>query len=97
MVLVSGSNWHHKKLKFPLEYLACEPQVSSHESIIHTTDHVSNSRHLRRTGNESYTSGLDGLKRQTFITEAEGGETNHCLFGHCELKDISDNMGKVNF
>lgn len=31
------------------------------------------------------------------MIEVEGEGTNYCLFGHCELKDISDNMGEVNF
>lgn len=36
-------------------------------------------------------------KGRFFITEVEGGKTNHCLFHHCELIGISGNMEKVNF
>lgn len=55
---------------FSLEYLAHKSQAP--ENVIHTTDQVSKSRYLRRTGNESYTSDSGRLKRRVFIVEAEG-------------------------
>ena len=50
-------------LKISLEYLACGPQISSHESILHATERVSHRRYSS-TGNESHTSGSDGWKGQ---------------------------------
>lgn len=65
--------------------------------MVHTEDYVSNNRYLRRKGNESRTSGSDGLRRQNFTIEVEGEMKNHCFFGHCEWKNISNDMEKVNF
>ena len=53
----------NETLKISLEYLACGPQISSHESILHATERVSHRRYSS-TGNESHTSGSDGWKGQ---------------------------------
>ena len=42
--------------------------------------------------NPTLPEGSDGLERQNFVLEGEGGHT-----GHCELRDISDNMEEVDF